>query len=97
MSFLASLNSGGCFAGQCDWRLPTRDELWTILSLPFPACATPPCIDLIFGPTAESFYWSSTTFAGFPFFAWVAGFHFGGVNFGSKDGGDFVRAVRGGL
>src|SRR5712691_8554585 len=37
---------------------------------------------IIFGPTAESFYWSSTTFAGFPFFAWVAGFHFGGVNFG---------------
>jgi hypothetical protein len=29
-TFLATLNSNGCFAGQCDWRLPTRSELQTI-------------------------------------------------------------------
>ncbi len=42
-SFFATLNSGSCFAGQCDWRLPTRAELQTILLQPFP-CPSP-CID----------------------------------------------------
>jgi hypothetical protein len=45
--FLANLNGGGCFAGQCDWRLPTVAELLTILSEPYP-CGGSPCVDAIF-------------------------------------------------
>ena len=54
-SFVATLNSGGCFAGQCDWRLPTRGELQTILMEGYP-CSAYPCIDqATFGPTAAYF------------------------------------------
>jgi hypothetical protein len=59
----------GCFAGHCDWRLPTSAELQTILLAPFP-CGTNPCIDPIFGPTQSFDYWSATTFAGNPLSAW---------------------------
>ena len=86
-----------CFAFPCNWRLPTRAELQTILSEPFP-CTTSPCIDPIFGPTAANYYWTSTEDAVDPSFAWV-------VNFGSGQVGNALktdnvwsyRAVRGGL
>lgn len=97
-SFLATLNSGGCFAGQCDWRLPTRTELQTILGEPYP-CMTSPCVDQgFFGPTGASFYWSSTTLASSPFYAWTVRFDDGLVNPMNKGFLDnAVRAVRGGL
>lgn len=66
---LATLDGGGCFEGQCDWRLPTRAELQTTLSTP---CTTDPCIEQgIFAPTAAGFYWSSTTHATNPLIVWV--------------------------
>ncbi len=55
--FLASLN-GSCFAGACDWRLPTAPELQTILLAPEP-CGVDPCIEPVFGPT--NFFSVSTT------------------------------------
>jgi hypothetical protein len=95
--FLAALNAGGCFAGQCDWRLPTLLELQTILSDPFP-CATSPCIDqTAFGPTSTDAYWSATTLAGSPDFAWLILFANGQVFFNGKFVSRPVRAVRGGL
>jgi hypothetical protein len=97
-SFLATLNGGGCFAGQCDWRLPTRAELQTILlAEPYP-CATSPCIDQgVFGPTAAGYYWSSTTYASSPNEAWAVSFAIGAVEGVVKGAGLSVRAVRGGL
>jgi len=59
----------GCFAGHCDWRLPTIVELMTIQLEPFP-CATSPCLDPIFDPLWQNaiicpqerlFIWSSVT------------------------------------
>ena len=66
-TFLATLNdnarAGGCFAGHCDWRVPTVAELETILDLQVPNCGDTlnenvPCIDPIFGP-AGVLYWAS--------------------------------------
>jgi hypothetical protein len=105
-SFLATLNGGGCFAGQCDWRLPTVAELQTILLEPFP-CAASPCIDPIFGPMAADapLYWSSTTNAESPDHAWYVIFLDGflgdagsvGYAGATKPALAYVRAVRGGL
>jgi Protein of unknown function (DUF1566) len=102
-TFLGTLNHGtsgdgntigGCFAGQCDWRLPTNAELQTILLAPF-SCGTTPCIDPIFGPTQSFFYWSATT--GDPGLAWFVDFSYGFVFEDGKTNNFYVRAVRNGL
>ena len=96
-SFLGSLNSGSCFKQSCDWRLPTRGELWTILLEAYP-CTSSPCIDqTIFGPTSSAYYWSSTTYATSAISAWDVGFPGGVIDFFEKDNEKYVRAVRGGL
>lgn len=95
-NFLLTLNSGGCFAGQCGWRLPTFYELQTILKAPYP-CATSPCIDPIFGPTVAGDYWTATTFATYTVGAWVVLFSNGVVFTGDKRAINHVRAVRAGL
>ena len=97
-TFLETLNQAPCFESQCDWRLPTRSELLTILAAGY-YCPTNPCIDPIFGPTTGAGYWTSTTSASFPAFAWVVDFVSGAVDYngGVKAVGFFVRAVRGGL
>ena len=98
-TFLAALNSGGCFAGQCDWRLPTFYELQTILLEPFP-CTTSPCIDPIFGPTYPFVYYTATTFTWIlpPTAARTVHFDSGSASNGSdKSDSRSVRAVRGGL
>jgi hypothetical protein len=97
----------GCFANRCDWRLPEISELQTILvgSEAAPAqaatCSVAPCIDPAFaavgGPTASSGYWSESSVAGDPLYAWGASFVNGLVNFNgltSKTNDFFVRAVR---
>jgi hypothetical protein len=95
-TFLAALNTG-CFEGHCDWRLPTSMELQTILLAPYP-CATQTCIDqTVFGPTVAGYYWSATTLAHSPGFAWFVYFGNGVVLDGSKVSGYYVRAVRAGL
>jgi len=98
-SFLSTLN-GGCFAGQCDWRLPTFYELQTILSEPF-QCFTPPCIDPIFGPmppTLAETYWSGTNDAHqLGGAAWYVYFGDGLLGVGLKTDALAARAVRGGV
>jgi len=108
-SFVGSLNGSSAngliltnpFAGSADWRLPTVTELRTILDMTALGCDSgSPCIDPIFGPTVPTVaggYWSATTVAGYPAFAWGVFFSDGYVGYDSKDGLYYVRAVRAGL
>ena len=97
------------FAGESDWRLATSAgirgfltgepaELESILDLNQGACGggSGACIDPLFGPTATDSYWSASTFAPSPDFAWGVYFSAGSVNGVFKYDGNFVRAVRSG-
>ena len=111
-SFLGTLNNGtspgpdavpisGCFAGHCDWRLPSIVELLTIADPSASGCgAGAPCIDPAFGPTVVCFlcdYWSVTTRAGAPGGAWSVYFGGGPLSSDFKDSAEYVRGVRSGL
>jgi hypothetical protein len=108
--FLGTLNNGtssdgttsnGCFAGHCDWRLPSIVELRTIVDLTAPGCGQgSACIDqTVFGPTIAFFYWSATTEADFSLFAWGVAFGDGKGSVFSvvKEAPLFVRGVRSAL
>ena len=79
-----------------DWRLPTIKELSTIVdsSIPYPG----PTINTDYFPnTVSSDYWSSTTYASNPSYAWFVYFYGGGMDSRSKSSSYcYVRAVRAG-
>ena len=111
--FLGELNRGvtepadghtttGCFAGKCDWRLPTIGELRGILDAEYPGCSITPCTTIPgytswARPVAPgTVYWSLSTFSDSDGVAWVVDFADGTVPSGNaKDVSNFVRAVRG--
>jgi len=111
LDVLNDVAGGGahCFAGYCDWRLPNEDgqnppgtgpkELETILDLTQGNCGggTGPCVVPALSPTRSNVYWSATTNAGDPNFAWASHFGNGSVNIGNKTIPFYVRAVRSGL
>jgi hypothetical protein len=97
--------SGGSYKNVCgllslggysDWRLPAKKELITIVdyAIPYPG----PTIRTVYFPnTKSSNYWSSTTYAYYPYSAWYVYFGDGYVySYNGKYGNDYVRCVRGG-
>ncbi len=112
--FVVGLNDpstpGGCYAGRCDWRLPTSAgccgsqsgepaELESIVDLSRGACGggVGPCIDPIFGPAINAAaYLSASTSASDASLAWSVFFANGGVGLVAKEAAVQARAVRGG-
>jgi Protein of unknown function (DUF1566)/Putative binding domain, N-terminal/Viral BACON domain len=92
--FIKALNDAN-YGGYNDWRMPTINELSYIVnySIPNPG----PAIDTGYFPnTAASWYWSSTTYAGYTNYAWLVNFGNGYVNYNYKNDSNYVRAVLGG-
>jgi len=103
--FLASLNNPPCFGGFCDWRIPNRKELETLLNFgtfspatfgEFDTGCLPGCSVTTCSCTRSGYYWTSTTNQLYPNNAWVVYFSTGSANYAYKTYNGSVRAVRGG-
>jgi len=70
------------------WRCPTIEELVTLVDYGryYPATELP--------KTKSMFYWSSSTYAGYPAYAWYVYFFYGNVGSSAKTYYDYVRCVR---
>ena len=75
------------------WRLPTIDELFSIVDY---SRYEPAIVEPLRAGTVSSYYWSSTTYAVYPSSAWYVSFHNGNVSYLGKTFSYYVRAVRGG-
>ncbi len=73
-----------------DWRLPTRNELQTLIDYGRYGPAT------TFPKTVGWYYWSSTTYALGTDDAWGMNFYTGNVDYSYTSDHAYVRAVRGG-
>ena len=79
------------FAGRDDWRLPNIRELQSIVDYGRFA----PSIDPDLG-ALSTWYWSSTTYANTPTFAWIVYFGWGSVYDAEKSQAYSLKAVRSG-
>lgn len=78
-------------AGHDNWRLPNRNELQSLADY----STYNPSIDTTVFPSAiSSYYWSSTTCAGYTDYAWFVGFYYSEIYFYDKSDNLYVRAVR---
>jgi Protein of unknown function (DUF1566) len=87
-----SVNAAG-LCGYSDWRLPTADELQTLVdySVAYPG----PTIDSTWFPnTVGDVYWTSSPYVGNSNVAWFVVFYDGYVNGYNRSDYDYVRLVR---
>lgn len=77
--------------GASDWRLPTLEELQSLVELE----RINPSLDSAYFPnTRPSWYWSSSPVATDPHHAWLIGFYYGYDLWGRKGHDFYVRLVR---
>jgi len=74
-----------------DWRVPTYDELLTIVDY----SRSNPAIIPVFKNVASHYYWSSSESVSRSSGAWFVGFHYGNTNNSNLSGKIYVRCVRG--
>ena len=80
-------------AGYSDWRLPSREELVSIVDYD----TFNPSIDsTTFPNTNISYHWSSATSANNTSYAWIVNFYNGYVTYTNKSYNNYVRCVRDG-
>ncbi len=77
--------------GYSDWRLPNMKELASIVEV---KCEIPAINANIFPNTKQSYYWSSSPYAGNSKIVWVVTFGTGLENHSFKTNPYFVRLVR---
>lgn len=82
------------FAGHSDWRLPSKNELASILE---ESCVSPAINEKVFPAAPATYFWSASPYAGVANGAWSVDFGFGSVNASVKSGSLNVRLVRGGM
>ncbi len=102
---IAALNTVPCFTGHCDWRMPNRHEITSMLDLGAFGPATHSifnsgcalnCTVLTCSCTPSTLHWTSTTReAGGGTNAWYVALQDGFTSFSSKSSTLAVRAVRG--
>jgi hypothetical protein len=78
--------------GNTDWRLPNINELTSIVD----DTTSSPAISSVFVNTTSTYYWSSTTAAGYTSDAWYVSFYYGLQYSYYKTDSNYVRCVRAG-
>ncbi|MEX8501202.1 DUF1566 domain-containing protein [Leptothrix ochracea] len=90
-TFVTAVNAVG-LCGALDWRLPTAEELQSIVDY----AGVNPAIDTTFFPNtpASNYFWSSSPVVGGPSYAWLVDFNGGYVGNVIRGGTVAVRLVR---